>query len=426
MSHRIWALLSTVAATTLLASAAFADDQAPAAAAPAAPAAPVSWMSGIKFSGHIEAGATMNPTSPSTGVNFGHLFTDKANQIVLNQAAITIERDPDPKATSIDIGFKIQGIYGSDSRYTHFIGELDNQTSMRNQFDIIEANLQAHIPVFTPGGIDVKIGQFSTPIGNEVIDPTGNFFYSKSYIFNFGIPLKHTGILTTTHVNSILDIYAGYTTGVNTSLGSGGGYNDGQFHFLGGIGLNFKNVTVLALTHIGPENPGPVEGVDIHGQLRYLSDIVVTWKVNDKLTSVTELNYIRDEAAGGVAGGGVAEYLTYPLTSTVMAGVRGEIWRDANGFFVAAFPGNNDFVNFEKTGAVGSSYGGGIATYGAITLGLNIKPAHLPKMIDGLNIRPELRYDRTLSGGGAFFGADNIVGKDQVTIGLDVVIPLTF
>ena len=41
--------------------------------------------------------------------------------------------------------------------------------------------------VVTPGGTDVKLGQFSTPIGYEVIDPTGNFFYSKSYIFNFGI-----------------------------------------------------------------------------------------------------------------------------------------------------------------------------------------------------------------------------------------------
>ncbi len=424
MSHRIWALLSTVAATTLLASAAFADDQAPAAAAPATPAAPASWMSGIKFSGHIEAGATMNPASPSNGVNFGHLFTDKANQIVLNQAAITIERDPDPKATSIDIGFKIQGMYGSDSRYTHFLGELDHETSMRNSFDIVEANVTAHLPFLTAGGIDVKVGQFSTPLGVEVIDPTGNFFYSKGYIFNFGIPLKHTGVLTTTHVNSILDIYAGYTTGVNTSLGSAGGYNDGQFHFLGGIGLNFKNLTVLALTHIGPENPGPVEGVDVHGQMRYLSDIVVTWHVNDKLTSTTELNYIRDDGFSA-AGGGVAEYLTYPLSSTITAGIRGEIWRDADGFFVAGFPGNNDFVNLEE-GLPTTAYGVGSATYGAITLGLNIKPAHLPKMIDGLNIRPEIRYDSTLSGSGAFTGSDAVLGKDQFTIGLDVVIPLAF
>jgi hypothetical protein len=418
MSLRNLTLLSTVAAATLLAGAAFADDQA------AAPAAPASWMSGIKFSGRIEAGATMNPAVPTNGVNFGHLFTDKANQVVLNQAALTLQRDPDPKATGIDIGFKIQGMYGMDSQFTHFIGELDRETSMRNSFDLVEANIVAHIPYLTPGGIDVKLGQFSTPIGYEVIDPTGNFFYSKSYIFNFGIPLKHTGIFVTTHVNPMLDIYTGYTTGVNTSVGSGGGYNDGQFHFLGGFGLNFKNLTILALTHIGPENPaGSLTGVNIHDQYRYLNDVIVTWKITDKLTSVTELNYIRDDGFKA-EGGGVAEYLTYPLSSNVTAGVRAEIWRDAQNFYVAAFPGNLDFINLE-TGKPGGYYGGGQTTYGAFTLGLNIKPSKLPKMIDGLNIRPEIRYDRALAGGTPFGGVPG-TGVDQVTIGLDVVIPLAF
>ncbi len=433
MSHRFWTLLSTAAAASLLAGAAFADDQA-STAAPAAPAvapappAPVtldSWVSSIKFSGHVEVGATMNPQSPQNGVNFGHVFTGRSNQVDLNQVALTIERDTDPKASGIDFGFKLQGMYGSDSQITHFIGEGDHSSSSRNAFDLVEANLTAHLAYFTPGGIDVKVGQFSTPLGNEVIDPTGNFFYSKSYIFNFGIPLKHTGILVTTHVNSLLDVYTGYTTGVNTSLGSGGGYNDGQFHFLGGIGLNFKNVTVLALTHIGPENPAGSlpEGVNIHDQMRYLTDVLVTWHVNDKLTSVTELNYIRDDGFDA-SGGGVAEYLTYPISPIVTAGFRAEVWRDAQGFFVAGFPHNLDFINLEM-GLPNSAYGAGPTTYGALTFGLNIKPSHLPKMIDGLTIRPEIRYDRALAGGSPF---GDIPGSDknQVTIGIDIVAPITF
>jgi hypothetical protein len=422
MTQRIWTLLSTAAAVTLLAGAALAEDQP---AAPATPAAPASWASGIKVSGHIEVGATMNPDQPDNGTNYGHLFTDKANQIVLNQAALTIERDPDPKATSIDIGFKVQGMYGMDSQFTHFIGELDRETSMRNSFDVVEANLTAHVPVLTPGGTDVKLGQFSTPIGYEVIDPTGNFFYSHSYIFNFGIPLKHTGIFFTTHVNPTLDLYYGYTTGVNTSLGSGGGYNDNQFHFLGGVGLNFKNLTILALTHIGPENPAGSlpPGVNIHDQYRYLSDVVITWKVTDKLTSVTELNYIRDDGFDA-SGGGVAEYLTYPILPTVTAGIRAEVWRDEQGFFVAAFPGNLDFINLE-TGRPSGAYSAGPTTYGELTFGLNIKPAHLPKIIDGMNFRPEVRYDHAFAGGFPF-GGTPLTSKDQVTIALDVVVPLTF
>ncbi len=450
MTNRIWTLLSTVAAASLLAGAAFADDQAtppaeapaagaPAAAAPAAapapPPAPLSvdgWFKSIKLSGHIEAGATVNPTTPSNGINFGHLFTDRSNQIVLNQAALTVERDLDPKATWLDVGFKVQAYYGFDGQFTQFLGEIPHQpASNRNEFDIVEANFLAHLPIFTPGGVDVKLGQFSTPLGNEVIDPTGNFFYSKTYIFNFGIPLKHTGILTTTHVNPMLDIYAGYTTGVNTSIGSpGGGYNADQPHFLGGFGLNFAKVTVLALTHIGPEDPASAPFTDIHSKLRYLSDIVITWKPDTKLTSVTELNYIHDDGnftgteTNGVSGGGVAEYLTYPLSPIVTGGFRAEVWRDNNGFFVAGFPNNTDFVRAEY-GRPNGSYNFGASTYGALTLGLNIKPSKLPKLIDGLTVRPEVRYDRILAGA-AQFGSPPGSSKDQVTLGIDLVVPLTF
>jgi len=443
MTHRIWTLLSTVAAASLLAGAAFADDQAtppaaeaaPAAPAPAAPAAapapppaPLSmdgWLKSIKLGGHIEVGATMNPETPDNQINFGHLFTDKSNQLVLNQAAVTLERDLDPKATWLDVGFKVQVMYGMDSQFTQFLGELPHQpTDNRNQFDIVEANFLAHLPVLTPGGIDVKIGQFSTPIGNEVIDPTGNFFYSHSYIFNFGIPLKHTGILTTTHVNPMLDIYAGYTTGVNTSIGApGGGYNADQPHFLGGFGLNFAKVTVLALTHIGPEDPASSPFTGIHSKLRYLNDMVITWKPDAKLTSITELNYIKDDGFNA-SGGGVAQYFTYPLSSIVTAGLRAEVWRDNNGFFVFAFPGNGDYVNAEY-GRPNGSYNFGPSTYGAITFGLNIKPAKMPKEIDGLTVRPEIRYDRILAGA-AQFGDPPGSSKDQVTFGIDVVVPFNF
>jgi hypothetical protein len=110
MTHRIWTLLSTAAAVSLVAGAAFADDQAtppdtaaPAAApAPTPPPAPLSmdaWLKSIKLGGHIEVGATMNPMSPPNQTNFCHLFTDKANQFVLNRplsrsSATSIRRRP--------------------------------------------------------------------------------------------------------------------------------------------------------------------------------------------------------------------------------------------------------------------------------------------------------------------------------------------
>jgi hypothetical protein len=435
MINRMMVLLAGCAAASLVSGAVWAqtapDPNAPKPAAgdppapPAtAPAAPATWASGVKFTAHIEGGATFNPVEPDSGVNFGHLFTDKPSEGLLNQVALTLERDVDPASKSVDIGFKLQGYYGSDARYTHFIGELDNDVKTNiNQFDVVEANITIHTPFLFKGGIDTKFGQFSTPLGEEVIDPTGNFFYSHSYIFNFGIPLKHTGILSIAHVSPMLDLYVGSTTGVNTSIGKDGGYNDHNYHFLGGFGLNLGKLTVLALTHIGPEDlPGCCgPNVNVHSLNRYLSDVLITYKFNDKLTSITELNYIRDDGFDAT-GGGVAQYITYVLTPEVSLGIRGEVWRDNNGFFVAAFPENSDFINASR-GLPNSSFGGGVVTYGAVTVGMNFKAPHMPKMLDGLVLRPEIRYDRALAGADPFNGGTD---RDQFTFGIDGVLPIAF
>ena len=421
VARRTALLASTLLAGVLMAGAGHAEDQ------PSPPLSdPVESLLGpIRLSGRIDAGVTFNPANPSNGINFGRLFTDKANQLVLNQFALEAERDIDPTIDRFQLGFRVQGTYGLDSQFIHYQGIGDQATTARNAFDPIELSLEAHAPLITPRGVDVEVGFFPTPMGHEAIDPTRNFFYSRSYIFDFGLPRKHTGIVTTTHVNSILDIYAGYTTGVNASFGSGGGANDKEPHVIGGFGLNFPRLTVLALTHIGPEDPlGSLPaGVSTHSQRRYINDVVATWKVTDALTSVTELNYIRDDGYKARAGG-IAEYLTYPLSHTVTAGLRAEVWRDAQGRFVAGYPGNLDYINAEE-GLPNRAYGPGPATYGEVTVGLNIKPVGLPQIVDGLTIRPEVRYDRVLSGAPAF-GGRPLSARDQVTFGADVVVPLSF
>ena len=413
------------------ATAAFADDQpasAPAAAPAAGPAAaapPATWASTIKWGGHVEVGITGNPDGPKDGLNYGQLFTDRANQVLVNSVALNVERDPDTNAKSLDVGFKVQAAYGSDSRYTQAIGEFNRSVDSRNTVDVVEAHVDAHAPWLTAGGMELHAGILPTLEGVEVMDPTGNFFYSKSYLFNFGIPLKYTGIMTETHVSPLLDVYLGIDSGVNTFLGHDGGANDNKLHFHGGFGLNFKNVTVLATTQIGPED----YAYDATGKVistsknRYLSDAVITWKVNDKLTSTTDVNYIYDELFKA-SGGGVTEYVAYPVTPTVTVGARAEVWRDDKNFYTAAFPGKYDFINFE--GGYGPSspvfLSATNATFFEVTVGLNYKPAGLPKMIDGLTFRPEVRFDDLLTHGHAY---DAGTKGYQTTIAFDIVAPFT-
>lgn len=421
MKKVVLSVLAALAVST--AAPAFAADTPVKAKAPAA----ISWWDTFTITGHVAAGVTGNTAKPADGINFGHLFTDRANTLLLNQTVLTLQRPLDPKATGYDFGFKLQAMYGSDARYTHFLGEFDQSISSRNQIDIVEAYAAIHLPGFTEGGTDVKIGQYVTLEGAEVIYAPDNALYSHSYIFNFGIPFKHTGIMTTTHVNSVLDVYLGVDTGVNTTFGNrfnclSCGDNNNAIAFHGGFGLNLGALTVLATTHIGPENANVTAnvaaGINPNRALRYLNDVTAIWKVNDKLTLTTDVNYIRDDGFGAT-GGGVAQYFAYQLYDWLSIVGRGEIWRDANGFFVASFPGNLDFVKVARGDPTGVAISGGATTYGALTLGLNIKPP-VAKQIEGLVIRPEIRYDTSMNGTTPFAAGTK---KSQFTFGGDIIIP---
>lgn len=375
----------------------------------------------FKLYGWIEGGITGNPRSPIDNHNFGHLFTDRANEPLLNQAVITAERALDPNATGFDWGFKVQFMYGSDSRYIHSLGLLDLATEDRVQPDFPEVYASVHLPVLTSGGADFKIGKFVTLEGAETIDPRTNVFYSHSYIFNFGIPFNNTGIQGVQHVNKYLDIYAGLNRGVNTSIND----NNHSVAFEGGIGLNLLdgNLTTLAITHIGPENPHN------NHDYRYLNDITTTWKINKCFTSITDLNLIYDSVSNGKWGGGVAQYFTYSINDWLQVGFRGEIWRDAQGFYVAQFRANNDFIHFQRGDNLNpnfpldpSNFGGGNTTYLALTGGVTIKP-NVPKPLAGLLIRPEVRYDRALTDTRPFSDSTALADRrDQITIGLDVIL----
>jgi len=383
----------------------------------------------LKVGGYLEAGITFNPADPpNRRNNFGRLFDDRANRPLLNQLAILAERPIDAKSADVDLGFKLHAFYGSDARYTHFLGLFNNATSDANQFDIVEANVSAHLPYLTEGGIDVKAGLYPTPIGYEVIDPKGNVLYSHSYIFNFGIPLKHLGGLATVHVNDMIDLWGGVDSGINTTLGDGD--NNSSPGFIAGVGRNFLDgkYTLLALTHVGAENPNN------NHDIRYTNDVVFTAKMSDALTLVTEANYFHDEVPGPSTtetnGAGIAQYGVYTLSDSLSLIGRAEVYVDMSGNVIGSFPGNKDFVNFEKGLATSSDvrFTGRHTTIGALTLGLNWKPP-IVGLGEGTVLRPEIRYDRSLGDSSPFEAQRNADGvlvgtsKGQFTIGGDIVIP---
>jgi hypothetical protein len=366
----------------------------------------------FKLYGWIESGITFKPDVPKDRQNFGRLFDDRSNELLLNQAVITFERTLPTGLTAFDWGFKLQGIFGADARWTHSLGLFDNTMNEIVQPDLLEAYLAFHLPVLSTGGVDLKLGKFNTLEGAETIDPRTNFFYSHTYIFNFGLPFNHTGALAAWHATPLLDLYAGATRGVNSSIKD----NNNSLGFHGGVGLNLLDgkLAALATTHVGAETRD-----NNHGN-RYLNDLTITAKVSQNLTAITDLNYIYDEVADA-AGYGVAQTFVYTINKTFSVGARGEIWRDGDGFYVTSFAANNDAMDGFRGGAVTldrRTVGGGRTTYGAVTIGVNIRPP-VQKPIESLVIRPELRFDRSLNDTRPFNDSSM---RTQFTAGIDVIL----
>ena len=410
---------------------------APATPAPATPATPApatptpatpttvsipalfspAWFGGVTYAAQAEGGVSFNPQRPADGLNTGQLTTDHANQAQLNQLLLTVSRATDPKATGYDVGFAFQAMYGSDVRFYHFVDELDRTITSRYQLGIIQANVAAHLPWLTPGGIDVKAGEFPTPLGYETIDPSSTPFYSHSYIFDYGLPFLNTGLLGTAHANGTVDLWGGVVSGNQTTLGANTGDDNGAPAGVFGIGLNNLlggKLTVLALSQVGAENPSRLDP-GANGALRYYNDLVITYKPTDKLTFTTEANYVRDDDARA-EGYGAAQYVSYALSGQVTLNARAEVWRDNSGFYVARYPGNLDAIDALE-GRPSTTAALPPTTYGEVTLGLTYKPA-LPTPL-ALQIRPELRYDQSLAASHPF---DGLRDRGYFTASVDAVL----
>ena len=420
---------TAIAATAAVLPRAQAADLAARPVVVPAPPPTFSLFEGIEFHAQVEGGILGNVANPADGQNVGHLYTDRANVPLINQVLFTATKAIDPKATDYAFGFTLQGLFGSDERYNHFLGLGDSFITSRNQLGVIQAFGAAHLPWFTAGGVDVKAGLFTSPMGFETLDPSTSPFYSHSYIYNYGVTFNHTGVLTTTHINPTLDFYLGVDTGNQTTFGANGDPNRQPAGFVG-FGLNNllnDKLTILAISHIGPENNFTVDPT-ANKDVRYYNAVDFTYKINDDLTSVTELDYVRDDFRNAGASGigasayGISQYFSYSLNKQVTLNARGEVFRDADGFFVANFPGNLDSVRALK-GFTNTAFTAGPTTYSEITLGLTYKP-DAPKPFVLVAVRPEIRYDRALSGNRPYNPSDANVGRsrDQFTFGGDIIL----
>lgn len=333
---------------------------------------------GWNLTGWIDAGITGNNRYPADRFNGVTTFNDR-NEGQINQVWLTLAKAIDTEDCNWSWGGRVDGFWGSDYVFNQTAGfELHDDFSPHwngagNLYGL--AIPQAYFEV----GNDInsiKLGRFFTPIGYEVPNATGNFFYSHAYTHQYGEPFYHNGLLYTRKASD----------NVNWFLGAVDGWDgfDREHDVIGGIlGATWTNGDDLTVFWSGGFTNDPRTGGLVGYSNRYISSLVVTAALTERFTYVfqsdagwQEDNNVFNQGVGGAEWYGVNNYLYYKINDCWRAGGRLEWFRDDDGARVGAVRPGNQNAPF---GLAGNFY--------EMSGGLNWSPR------TNLLVRPEVRYD---------------------------------
>ncbi len=363
----------------------------------------------FKVYGWIQNSFTGNPSFPSDGFNFGVNPNYLSNQWMGNQYYTVFEKTM-KREGEFDWGARFDFLFGNDWQFNKMRGVFDN-AFVPNRFagiDLPQFYGEFHLPVLTEGGLDVKFGRWYTLHGYEVVPAIARPLLSVPYMFNYGQPFTHWGVMTTWNVSDQLLIYNGIPQGWDRFQNE-----HARWGYMGGLSWTSKNGK-FNFTHIYSHNtnqftrfnilvqngiPGPVANANATDGSIDLWTTVVSYKWTDKLTQVIETD---QGIENGVPVYGLPKVLRnngewysfgnwflYQFAEKWTGVWRSEVFRDDDGI---------------RTGTADTFY--------EQTLGLIYKPK------DWLWIRPEARYDwaqfkHPYNGG---------VSSSQFTLGFDVIL----
>jgi hypothetical protein len=241
-------------------------------------------------------------------------------------------------------------------------------------------------------------------VGYEGVPAVGNFFYSKSYSYQFAGPFTEWGGLASWRPNKNLEVNGGLVNGWNildgvpnavSFLGKARVQNDpnslaASFAII--TGDQFTNVAGLPTVANGKAN-----------RTRY--SLILEARPTERWEYVFH-QWLGTQADGAPLGGtalwaGIDQYLYYSVSEKWKAGARFEWFNDVDGTRV----GLNRPANPNKPSLPGN--------YFSLTVGPNYLPT------ENLMIRPELRWD--------FYDGDAKPYNDgskteQLMLGFDVIL----
>lgn len=408
----------------------------------------------IELGGWINAGATFNP-SQADGYNGPVIFTDQANKFQLNQFNLYLRRSVVTTGTGWDFGGRVDFMFGTDAIFTQAFGvpasdvntgeplsrnnwDLDLCCSSTRTYGIAlpQTYLEAYAPI--GNGLNIKLGHFYTPTGFETVPAPDNFFYSRAYTLNIGEPFTHTGLLANYTLNKNWLILGGAVTGSATG-GWDGGWDKELGNWSGIAGFTWTSDNQATSLHLsGTYGETSTRSSEPWG----FYNIVLQHRITPKTLLV--LHHVYGHASGVLLNNlkfnnvtrdaewiSFITHLYYDLTDNLAVGIRGEWFRDADGFrnpspFRVAAATN--LVNGTAVSFAGDINSVTItpADYYAVTVGMNWKAAKALGLqwesMQKLIVRANIRYDRVDAYKAAAYRpfAGN---KDQILFSLDFLLP---
>jgi Putative beta-barrel porin-2, OmpL-like. bbp2 len=342
-----------------------------------------------------------NTSNPANRMNGPVTFTDRSNEVMMNQLYLFAEKAVDNGGCGWDWGARFDLLYGEDAFFTTEAG-LETWNNQRF-FGLA-------LPQFYLEGayndLRVKVGHFYAPVGYEVVTATGNFFPSLPYTFQYGEAFTFTGMMANWQASEDTNVGFGAYNGWDNFTPAGNPF----YSYILTYTENFSDGAALAYSGTTGNEPNQ-SGVNGGFTYRYVQTLVYSRplaRISDRLNYVAQTDFgFQNDAT--VTGGdaywyGLNQYLFYTVSDCMSYGIRGEWFRDQEGYRVSVLRSGNPALS----GYEGSFY--------ELTFGANYKYSA------NTVLRPYVRFDwfsgSSLNGAGTLpFDSGN--GNSQTLLGFD-------
>jgi hypothetical protein len=360
------------------------------------------------ISGWLNGGFVGNFGVPPSKFNGPYNAVDRANEAMMNQVYFIAERTL-PTDGSNGIGYRTDLLYGEDFPLAMSLGWETNpgpqDWNSGQYYGLAIPQLYAEIGNHD---ISLKLGHFYTIVGYEGVPAVGNFFYQKSYSYQFAGPFNHWGGLVNWRASDNVEVDAGLVNGWN---GLASPYSDANF--LGRVRAKNDDNTFATSFAIVSGNEGndfsplfqPAPPLTSANRTRY--SLLFELRPSDNVEYVFH-QWLGTQAEGLADGGtalwtGIDQYLYYRMSKTWLWGARFEWFQDTDGTRVGLNrPSNPNHVPLP-------------GNYYSLTVGPNWVPT------GNFLMRPCFRWDFFGGPTGPRRAYNDGVSNQQTMLGFDMI-----